>query len=175
MDKQVSFREIFMAHLSQNEAFSEEKLSNFDPTLYETAPFPSRKFHFKRKIGENLYRQEGQKFSNGTSSSRNTPKDDLKKTPQPPVNQPIVEEASLYILTMKDLKTPEQLAAASIVTSYLGDKGFLPRTEIQMKKAYRKMLLKEHPDQGGNSDTLSYMIEAFRILLTVFEKQRLNK
>ncbi len=68
---------------------------------------------------------------------------------------------------MKHLNSPELLAAASIVSGYMGEDGFLPRTESELKKAYRSMLLKEHPDHGGDPKYFTQTMDAFRRVLSV--------
>ena len=165
MEKAQSFHEIFMAHLSQNPSFSEEKAQNFDHTLYEKPHLRHRVLHFSNPLGAKNYASKPSESpseelpkSSVSPSMKSTAASQTPETVTPPVEPKI---------TMKDLNTPELLAAASIVTGYMGDTGFLPRTERELKKAYRKMLLTEHPDHGGNTEGFTGTLEAFRLVLDV--------
>lgn len=155
MEKTQSFHDIFMAHLSKNPGTTEENRLNFDHTLYEATTPRHRILHFRNPAGAGKYHSH---------NVENRQQETVTSHRPPPAPAPAVQEPKI---TMKHLNTPELLAAASIVTGYLGDSGFLPRTQRELKKAYRKMLLKEHPDHGGDAQRFTDRLHAFRLLLDV--------
>lgn len=165
MEKAPSFHEIFMSHLSQKPSFSEGKASYFDPTLLEASIPRHRILHFQNPLGAEYYQSQRASKTQKKPDENIVLEETLTQNKRARAEHPLPKKESK--ITMRHLNTPELLAAASIVTGYLGDSGFLPRTESELKKAYRHMLLKTHPDHGGDPKEFTQTLEAFRMILNV--------
>lgn len=172
MEKAETFHEIFMSHLRKTGDFSGETTPNFDHTLSEKPVLRHKVLHFSNPVGVKSYqsrhsgtktREESKKRQFSSESASTEP----QKTRRLAADSGTTKEPAQPKITMKHLNSPELLAAASIVTGYLGDTGFLPRTEKELKTAYRHMLLNEHPDHGGDPEDFHQTLEAFRMVLDV--------